>query len=190
MAAMKYFLALIAAGAVAACGSDPDSAARPALAAQVGGAQEAQVTRATSDGTVAFTIEGEEKRFDYLPASGNHYSPLASSVMARAGAESNETLTISFMAIDLTKLDFPLELPLPKTIGQSVDPMAAMANVGFGYVDPAGTEWAGPGKVYVETFSADGRIAGTFTNVSVPHTDKELPNAILMNGTFSARIKR
>lgn len=147
------------------------------------------MTQATSDGTVAFTIEGDEKRFDYLPAGGNHYSPLASTVTAKAGAESNETLTVTFMAIDLTKPEYPTELPLPKTIGQNVDPMAAMANVGFIYIDKVGTEWAGPGKVTVESFSTDGQIAGTFTNVSLPHTDKELPNVILMNGSFRAQIK-
>ena len=140
-------------------------------------------------GTMAFTIEGEEKRFDYLPANGNHYSPLASSVTAKASAESNDSLTITFMAIDLTKLSYPIELPLPKTVGQNVDPMAAMASVGFIYIGKAGTEWAGPGKLTVESFSADGQIAGTFTNVSVPHTDKELPNVILINGSFRAQIK-
>lgn len=189
MTVTKHSLALIAAWAIAACGSDRDSAATPVSAAQVGGGQEAQVTQATAVGTVAFTIEGEEKRFDYLPASGNHYSPLASSVMAKASAESNDTLTITFMAIDLTKLNYPIELPLPRTVGQNVDPMAAMASVGFIYIDKAGTEWAGPGKVTVESFSANGQIAGTFTNVSVPHTDKELPNVNLMNGSFRAQIR-
>lgn len=184
-----YLLGMIAAGAIAACGSDRDSAATPVSAAQVGGEQKAQVTQATSVGTVAFTVEGEEKRFVYLPANGNHYSPLASSVAAKASAESNDSLTITFMAIDLTKLNYPVELPLPKTFGPNVDPMAAMANVGFIYIDKAGTEWAGPGKVTVESFSADGQIAGTFTNVSVPHTDKELPSVILMNGSFRAQIR-
>lgn len=188
MATTRYFLALIAAGAVAACGADRDSVATLA-SAQEGGAQKAQVTQATSLGRVALTIEGEEKRLDYLPASGNHYSPLASSVMAKASAESNDSLTITFMAIDLAKLNYPIELPLPKAVGQNVDPMAAMASVGFVYIDKAGTEWAGPGKVSVESFSADGQIAGTFTNVSVPHTDKELPHVILMNGSFRAQIK-
>jgi hypothetical protein len=183
-----YLWGLIAAGAVSACGSDADPAATPA-SAQEGGAQTTQVTQTTSVGTIAFTIEGDEKRFDYLPASGNHYSPLASSVMAKASAESNDTLTITFMAIDLTKLNYPIELPLPKTVGQNVDPMAAMANVAFIYIDKAGTEWSGPGKVTVESFSADGRIAGTFKNVSVPHTDKELPNVILTNGSFRAEIE-
>lgn len=188
MATRAYLLGLIAAGAVAACGNDRDSAVTPA-SAQEGGTQKAQVTQATSVGTVAFTIEGEEKRFDHLPASGNHYSPLASSVMAKASAESNDSLTITFMAIDLTKLNYPIELPLPKTVGQNVDPMAAMASVGFIYIDKAGTEWGGPGRVTVESFNADGQIAGTFTNVSVPHTDKELPNVFLMNGSFRAQIR-
>ena len=186
MQTRAYLLGLMVAGAIAACGSDRDSAETPGSAAQVGGGQ---VTQATAVGTVTFTIDGEEKRFAYLPKSGNHYSPLASSVMAKASTESNETLTITFMAIDLTKLSYPIELPLPKTVGQNVDPMAAMANVGFNYIDKAGTEWAGPGKVIVESFSADGQIAGTFTNVSVPHTDKELPNVILMNGSFRAQIR-
>lgn len=184
-----YLFGMIAAGTLAACGSDRDSAATPVSAPQVGGEQKAQVTQAASVGAVAFMIEGEEKRFDYLPKSGNHYSPFASSVMAKASAESDETVTITFMAIDLTKLNYPIELPLPKTVGQNVDPMAAMASVGFIYIDKAGTEWAGPGKITLESFSTDGQIAGTFTNVSVPHTDKELPNVSLMNGSFRAQIR-
>jgi hypothetical protein len=188
MKARIYMLGLIVAGAVAGCGSDREPAAKTA-SAQTGSGHQVQVTQATSAGTVAFVIDGEEKRFDFLPRSGNQYSPLASSVVAKASADSKETLTITFMAIDLAKQNYPVELPLPKTIGQTVDPMAAMANVGFSYVDPAGTEWAGPGKVYVESFSADGLIAATFTDVSVPHTDKELPNVILTNGSIRAQIE-
>jgi hypothetical protein len=85
METRDYLLGLIAAGAVAACGSDRDSAATPAPAAQVGGGQKAQVAQVTAVGTVAFTIEGEEKRFDYLPASGNHYWPNRRHVHERFG---------------------------------------------------------------------------------------------------------
>ena len=53
MTATKYFLALIAAGAVTACDSDRDAAETPASAAQVGDGQEVKVTQGTAVGAVA-----------------------------------------------------------------------------------------------------------------------------------------
>jgi hypothetical protein len=49
---------------------------------------------ATSAGTLRFAINGAAKRFDHLPAGGNRYRPLASTVRARAHAHGKEQLTI------------------------------------------------------------------------------------------------
>ena len=50
-----YLMGLIAAGAIAACGNDRDSAATPASAAQIGGGQEAQVEELTPGGVVTYS---------------------------------------------------------------------------------------------------------------------------------------
>ncbi len=78
-----------------------------------------------------------------------------------------------------------------ETISQvDIGAMAAMASVGFSYVDENGREWAGPGRLRLEAFGRDGVVTGSFTGVSLPHTEKTLPNVTLADGTFRARISR
>ena len=137
---------------------------------------------------MTFTVDGSPKTFEHLPESGSYYSSLASSIRAHPESGSTESLTINFMSIDLKAHTYPGELPAPKDPGQPMSPSAAMASVGSSYVDPEGLEWAGPGKVRVESFGNDGVIRGTFDDVSLPHTDKEHPNITLSGGVFSARI--
>ena len=80
------------------------------------------------------------------------------------------------------------ELPRPKGSGTPFDPMAAMAGVGLSYRMEDGQEWAGPGRVRIDRFGADGVIAGSFTGLRLPHTDRQLPDVTLTDGTFHARI--
>ena len=141
-----------------------------------------------SVGSITFAVDGEEKNLEYLPESVIVYTPLASSIRAHSEAGSTESLAIHFMAIDLKKLTYPTDLPLPKDPSKPMDPMAAMASVGFGYFNAEGAEWAGPGKIQIESFGNDGVIRGTFDQVSLPHTDDEHPNIELTDGSFSARI--
>jgi hypothetical protein len=49
-------------------------------------------------------------------------------------------------------------------------------------------EHAGPGKVHVGSFGDDGVITGTFDGVTLPHTEKTLPDLTLDAGHFSARV--
>ena len=142
----------------------------------------------STDGSAAFTVDGSEKSFGFLPKSACVYNPLASTLRAHSEAGSTESIAIHFMSIDLKKLTYPTELPLPRDPSQPMDPMAAMASVGFGYINAEGVEWAGPGKIQIESFGNDGVIRGTFDQVSLPDTDKEHPDMALTNGSFSARI--
>lgn len=142
----------------------------------------------STEGLLAFTVDSSEKSFDFLPASANSYTPLASTLRAHPVAGSTESIAISFMSIDLKKLELPTDLPPVKDPSKPMDPLSAMATVGFGYVDAEGVEWAGPGKLRVESFGADGVVVGTFDQVTLPHTDKEHPDITLTGGTFRARI--
>jgi hypothetical protein len=143
-----------------------------------------------SAGTVAFTVDGRVKRYDSLPDGDNNYTPLSSTIRAVPSAGGREHLMITFMAIDLRKLTYPVELPLARKPGQPLDPMAAMASVGFSYIDENGREWAGSGRLRLEAFGGDGVVTGSFTGVSLPHTEKTLPSVTLADGTFRARIRR
>lgn len=176
-----------------ACGGDPSQTAtdpdKGAVPAAAPAAQDEQnATEESITGSLTLSADGNEKSLGYLPKSGSTYTPLASSIRAHSEAGSTESLAIHFMSIDLKKLTYPTELPLPKDPSKPMDPMAAMASVGFGYINAEGVEWAGPGKIQIESFDNDGTIRGTFDQVSLPHTDKELPNITLTGGTFSARI--
>ena len=194
---LKYlrssWLIMIFSLSVAACGGDEsrtvaevkdDVASDEAPTEQAWQGTEEESTT----GSMAFTVEGDEKSFDYLPKSGGYYTKMASNIRAYREAGATETLFITFMSFDLKKLNYPTQLPLPKDMTKPIDIMAAMASVGFGYINTEGVEWAGPGKVQVESFSKDGVVRGTFDQVSLPHTDSDLPNITLTNGSFTARI--
>jgi hypothetical protein len=146
----------------------------------------AQATQ--SAGRVAFTVNGESRTFEHLPADHNRYTPLASTITARPSDGAREQLSITFLSIDLKKQQYPTQLPPARGRGAGANPLAAMANVGLSYIDAGGREWAGPGQVRVDLFGPDGIIVGTFADVTLPHTDKSLPEITLTDGTFSVRI--
>lgn len=184
-----YAVGLVAALLWVGCGSAEEASVKaeggpPATQAATTPAEPA------SAGTVAFTVDGRARRYDSLPDGDNTYTPLSSTIRAVAPAGGREHLMITFMAIDLRKLTFPVELPLARKPGQPLDPMAAMAGVGFSYIDENGREWAGPGRLRLEAFGRDGVVTGSFTGVSLPHTEKTLPNVTLDDGRFRARISR
>lgn len=142
----------------------------------------------TSVGATSFTVDTRPRRFDSMPDGHNNYTPLASTLMARPSDGAGEQLMITFGSMDLKKLKYPVELPQPRTAGQRVDPLTAMAMVGFSYRDETGREWAGPGRIRLESFGRDGVVTGSFANVSLPHTGKTQPNITLADGTFKARL--
>ena len=196
MSGLRPILPALIATAVllAACGSDQNASSMSGESESANPTDAAAMQPANSKpeessvGSVSFVVNGNEKSFEYLPKSASLYNPLASTLRAHPESGSTESLAIHFMSVDLKKLDFPADLPAPKDLSQPMDPMAAMANVGFGYIDPDGVEWAGPGKLRVDSFGADGVIEGTFDQVTLPHTDKEHPDITLTGGTFRARI--
>ena len=139
---------------------------------------------------MTFTVDGLSKQFDDLPAAENRYMKISSTIKARPAPGSKEGLTINFLSIDLRALTYPVDVPLPRDFSKAMSPMAAMATVGFIYIDEQGREWAGPGSIRIDSFGADGVLAGTFTNVSIPHVDKKLPNVLLTAGSVRVRIVR
>ncbi len=186
-------LVVVLAGVLTACGQSPSPSG--ADVAKTGQTDQPAVSRVpdeepagSSAGSVVFAVNGEAKSFDYLPKSGCAYNPLASTVKALPEAGSTESFAITFMAIDLKKLGYPADLPLPKDPSRPMSAMAAMATVGFGYIDGNGNEWAGPGSIHIDSFDNSGVVRGTFDEVKLPHTDEKLPDITLTGGAFSARI--
>jgi hypothetical protein len=141
-----------------------------------------------SVGTMRFTVDGVEIRFDHLADSENVYVPLSSIVRAQPAPGATEALQITFLSLDLKKHSYPTELPQPKDLTGGLSPMEAMASVGFSYVDAAGDEWAGPGKVRIESFGNDGVLRGSFDQVTIPHTDGQKPEVTLGSGDFRVEI--
>jgi hypothetical protein len=139
-------------------------------------------------GTITFSVDGQPKRFSHAPAGHNSYTPLSSGLLVRPSAKATEQVMVTFLGINLRQVAFPSDLPLPRDLRKPLNPLAAMATVGFSYQAPDGQEWAGPGRVHVTSFGADGVIEGRFTNVSLPHTDKARPNIVLSDGSFRVRI--
>lgn len=142
----------------------------------------------TTPGGAAFTVDGRALQFDALPSGHNYYTPMASQVTARPRVDAVEQLSITFVAIDLRRLEFPAELPRPRMPDTPLDPMSAMVRVGFSYRTEEGVEWAGPGRVHIDRFGGDGVIEGRFDGVRLPHTDQQLPDIMLTAGAFRAQI--
>jgi len=164
------------------CGGGDDAAAGPETTAG-----EEAVDR-VSVGTVTFSVDDVRKQYDDLPEDRNFYTPLASTVSAMPSEATGEQLIITFLSVDLKQPTYPASLPTPRNSGQDVDPTAAMTVVGFSYTDVTGREWAGSGRVDIQSFSTDGVLAGRFTDITLPHTDKVAPDITLTDGRFSARI--
>ena len=131
------------------------------------------IVQAATAGIVSFTVDGSAQQFDALPDGHNYYTQLASQITARPSIDAAEQLSITFASIDLRQVEFPAELPGPRLAGTRLDPLAAMA---------------GPGRVRIDRYGRDGVIVGSFTDVSLPHTEKRLPNITLTAGSFRARI--
>lgn len=139
-------------------------------------------------GGASFTVDGSLLQFDALPEGHNYYTSMASQVTARPRVDAAEQLSITFASMDLRQLQYPVQLPGPRQAGTLFDPLATMAGVGFSYRTEDGREWAGPGNVRIAQFGRDGVIVGSFTDVTLPHTDRQLPDISLSDGTFRARI--
>lgn len=185
----------------AACGGheggdatgEANAAAVPTGAVESTSPVPAAIPAATTAGDAApggasFSIDGKVLRFEALPEGHNYYTSMASQVTARPRVDAVEQLTITFMSLDLRQLEYPAELPRPKGSGTQLDPMAAMAGVGLSYRTEDGREWAGPGRVRIDRFGGDGVIVGSFTDVRLPHTDRQLPDVTITDGRFHARI--
>ncbi len=128
---------------------------------------------ATVEGRITASINGSEMIFDNVLADHTYCTGLASQIMVGASADAGPRFRITFASLNLRNLDYPVDLPPPKDFSKPMDPMLAGATVGFGYTDAKGTEWAGPGNIRVASFESDGIITGRFSDVSIPHTQKE-----------------
>lgn len=178
---------LLSTGLFAGCTADaPPSAAEASAGPDL--ATTPTTTATATDGVITVSINGDIKTFDKVLADHTYYTRLASQLTAEASGEANTRLRITFASINLKDFDYPAELPPPKDFSKPMDPMTAGAMIGFGFIDKDGTEWSGPGKIHVESYESDGVISGSFADVSIPHTEKALPNAVLTEGKFRVRI--
>lgn len=181
-----YGTTLILASGLIACGGETASTVDEAPQASSEPAEDSSPA-AVSVGEISFSVDGEAKTFGYAPEDENKYVKLASTVVAQPAAGSTERLAITFLSLDLKSFEFPMDLPAPRD-PSSPNPMAAMANVGFSYTAPDGSEWAGPGKIHVESLDSEGVLSGTFNDVTLPDTDKQKPNAVLNSGSFRVKL--
>lgn len=188
MKTQSWILTLAIVAICTACGAQDDQARQ---VANPGGSVSTELGNPdsrVSTGSVRFMVDGRSKSFDFISSDHTSYSTLASKIQAQPAPGSKESITTTFLNVDLKKLDYPIELPLPR---DEVDPrqaMMALIQVGFGYTDENGSEWAGSGRVHLDSLQPDGTLAGSFGSVSLPHTEKELPNIVLNHGDLSVRL--
>lgn len=183
--------AALSAGAARLALAGPDATRRPRTSAsEAGGSARVEAVQTGVEGGVAFSLGGEAKRYEYLSADHSYYNRLGSRIAAKPAAGATEQLSVTLLGIDLGAFDFPVELPPPRVARPKGNPLAAMASVGFSYVDASGQEWAGPGRLLVESFGPDGLLEARFYAVSIPHTGKRLSNIVLDQGRLHVRLSR
>lgn len=184
----KHYSWFAVAAALAACGGgEPadERAGERGDGTPSASADARESATAGAEGSVSFRVDGELIELDFLPSDANLYMKVVSTVVAKRGPGEPEQLTVSFVSTDLRAHDIPGEFP-PAGAGSSIQ--TAMQSVGFSYTDPTGKEWAGPGRVHVESFDDDGVLTATFNDVTLPHTDKELPDITLTDGRIRATL--
>lgn len=184
---LNLLFAIVVAVTLVACGQEREPTRSIPKSSEVRAEARAQA-KETIPGGVSFVVRGEPKRFEYLPRAHNHYSPLASRMAARPSAGATEQWVITLLTVDLKNLAYPIALPPSRDPSQPADPAAAMASVGFGYTDVDGNEWAGPGRIRLESLAPDGTLSGSFTQLSLPHTEKTLPHLEVSEGRFQAKL--
>lgn len=187
MKLLNLLSAIVVAGMLVACGQEREPTRSVAKSSDVRAEARAQAV-ATIPGEVSFVVRGEPKRFEHLPQAHNHYSRLASQLTAQPSAGATEKVMITFLTVDLKKLAYPIDLPPSRDPSQTADPAAAMATVGLSYTDSEGNEWAGPGRIQLESLQPDGTLSGSFTQLSLPHTEKALPNLDVSDGRFQVNL--
>lgn len=183
----KRFLTCISLVALAACGGDgtPEDAAIDRGRPEATDARAEESAAAVAEGTVSFQVDGRPVELDFLPDDANYYMRAAAAVLAKRDRDEPEQFMLIFMSTDLRAHDIPGEFP-PEGVGSSIQ--TAMQSVAFSYIDSAGQEWAGPGRVHVESFTDDGVLTATFDAVTLPHTDRELPDITLTDGRVRATL--
>ncbi|MEX2531850.1 MAG: hypothetical protein WD960_13865 [Gemmatimonadota bacterium] len=185
-------MALFIAAGIVGCGGDtpPGEDAGAELGDRVDAATEAALSTSpsneTAEGEVSFEVDGVPYTFDHLPADETHYLAMGSAVVAKPGPDAVEQFRLTVMAIDLADLEFPADLP-PSDRGESI--RTAMMAIGFGFTNAQDEEWAGPGRLLVESFDGDGVLVATFSDVELPHTDKAQPPIMLTNGRIRVRFR-
>lgn len=181
----KQHLSWISLAVLAACGGNGTSE-NAAVQREVTEAQAEESGAMTAEGSVSFQVDGRRVDLGFLPADGNYYMKAAATVVAKAGSGEPEQFMLMFVSTDLRAHDIPGGFP-PEGAGSSL--RTAMQSVGFSYIDTAGQEWAGPGRVHVESFTDGGVLTATFDAVTLPHTNKELPNITLTDGSIRATLQ-
>lgn len=188
----NWILAPVVLCILTACGAEEEPPRRDAT--PTGSTTEARTDDTAArvspglDGHVRFAVDGNVKSFEFIAPEHTFYNRLASKIHAQSSRDSREAATIIFTNVDLEMLDYPVELPLPREAADPGKPTMSVIMIGFGYIDRDGNEWAGPGRLHLDSFLADGTVSGSFTDVSLPHTDKELPNIVLQEGRFTASL--
>ena len=185
-----WCMGIITAVFVAGCGSDDEPAAASMENQRPVDASPAPVEEASSVGSVSFSLDGRAVQFDSAANEENNYTKYVTFIAARPSAGSTEVLNISFNSIDLRKIEFPADLPLPKDFSKPIDASSAMATVSYYYINGNGDEWTGSGSARVESYDSAGTLTGSFDGVSVSPINQTLENKMLSAGRFEVQISR
>lgn len=96
---------------------------------------------ATTEGFVSLTLDGVERRFEYLPAARNRATTRITTMEARVGPNSTEQVKLLLVGIDARALEYPTTIARDADAAARGNLRAAMRIPSIQYIDAQGTRY-------------------------------------------------
>lgn len=149
---MRKTLLLSAALVFAACGESDDTPPPPPETPPAEppappeppptpAAPTAPAAEETTEGHIALTLDGVERRFEHLPANGNRATSRITMMEASTGPDATERVKFILIGIDVRSLEYPATISRDMGAAGRGDLRAAMRIPSLQYVDAQGTRY-------------------------------------------------
>lgn len=139
------------------------------------------------DGGITFSINGDAKKLNHIPAGRAFYYTMALQVTFHAKQNSTESLMLNIMGADLKALNYPITLPEERDPNDPLTITNRGATVGWAYMNADGVEWTtGTAKLTLESLSRDGVLKGSFGETSLRGAGQK--NIVLDDGKFTVQL--
>lgn len=133
---------------------------------------------ASMEGSVTFTVDGQDYAFDHVVADETFAMSLSTNAVLKPDPAATESFDLLVVRMDLDDYDYPATLP-PEEAGTSIETAGMM--VAFNFTNSDGQRWTATGDLEVESFEDDVLVA-TFGEMEFFDPDSMEPGPTLEGG--------